>query len=300
MRRVFDICHGCRRCFNLCDSFPRLFDLIDDSPTEDVEALKSEDFKPVVEACTLCDMCFMTKCPYVPPHPFNAGFSASDAAPPRRRGESRARRISPQRQLAEMDRNGTLARVASPRRQLGVGQGQQADAAADGKGRRHRPQRASCRNSTPALSCRADKSEPDHAQRGGARFRQAQGRALCHLLRQLQQAATPAWRRAPCSIISASRPRSPIPAAAACRSWNRPNWTAWRRTPPRSPRNSCKLIDEGYDIVALTASCGLMLKFEWALIVPDNRRREARRRRRLRHRRICRRHRQEGGPARRA
>ena len=31
-----------------------------------------------------------------------------------------------------------------------------------------------------------------------------------------------------------------------------------------------KLIDEGYDIVALTASCGLMLKFEWALIVPEN------------------------------
>ena len=31
MRRVFDICHGCRRCFNLCDSFPRLFDLIDES-----------------------------------------------------------------------------------------------------------------------------------------------------------------------------------------------------------------------------------------------------------------------------
>jgi glycerol-3-phosphate dehydrogenase subunit C len=31
-----------------------------------------------------------------------------------------------------------------------------------------------------------------------------------------------------------------------------------------------KLIDQGYDIVALTASCGLMLKFEWALILPDN------------------------------
>jgi glycerol-3-phosphate dehydrogenase subunit C len=31
-----------------------------------------------------------------------------------------------------------------------------------------------------------------------------------------------------------------------------------------------KLIDQGYDIVALTASCGLMLKFEWALIAPDN------------------------------
>jgi glycerol-3-phosphate dehydrogenase subunit C len=35
-------------------------------------------------------------------------------------------------------------------------------------------------------------------------------------------------------------------------------------------RELCKLIDEGYDIVTLTASCGLMLKFEWALILPDN------------------------------
>ncbi|HEY4449434.1 MAG TPA: heterodisulfide reductase-related iron-sulfur binding cluster [Steroidobacteraceae bacterium] len=74
MRRIFDICHGCRRCFNLCDSFPRLFDLIDNNPTEDVEGVKSEDFSKVTEACTLCDMCFMTKCPYVPPHPWNVDF----------------------------------------------------------------------------------------------------------------------------------------------------------------------------------------------------------------------------------
>ena len=35
LRRVFDICHGCRRCFNLCDSFPILFDAIDESPYEE-------------------------------------------------------------------------------------------------------------------------------------------------------------------------------------------------------------------------------------------------------------------------
>ena len=74
IRRVFDICHGCRRCFNLCDSFPKLFETIDNSANEDVENLKSEQFKPVVDACTLCDMCFMTKCPYVPPHEFNLDF----------------------------------------------------------------------------------------------------------------------------------------------------------------------------------------------------------------------------------
>jgi len=74
MRRVFDICHGCRRCFNLCESFPKLFDMIDESENEDVESLSSDQFEPVVDACTLCDMCFMTKCPYVPPHEFDLDF----------------------------------------------------------------------------------------------------------------------------------------------------------------------------------------------------------------------------------
>ena len=74
IRRVFDICHGCRRCFNLCDSFPKLFDMIDESENEDIDSLKSEQFEPVVDACTLCDMCFMTKCPYVPPHDFDLDF----------------------------------------------------------------------------------------------------------------------------------------------------------------------------------------------------------------------------------
>ena len=33
----------------------------------------------------------------------------------------------------------------------------------------------------------------------------------------------------------------------------------------------CTWIDKGYDVVALTPSCALMLKFEWPLILPDNR-----------------------------
>ena len=74
MRRVFDICHGCRRCFNLCDSFPKLFEMIDESKNEDVKSLSSDQFVPVVDSCTLCDMCFMTKCPYVPPHEFDLDF----------------------------------------------------------------------------------------------------------------------------------------------------------------------------------------------------------------------------------
>src|ERR1700690_2637692 len=111
MRRVFDICHGCRRCFNLCDSFPRLFDLIDTSPNEELSEVKSEDFTPVVEACTLCDMCFMTKCPYVPPHPFQLDFPHLML---RHRFAEAKKGHAGQRQLAEKARNGIAARFVSP------------------------------------------------------------------------------------------------------------------------------------------------------------------------------------------
>jgi Fe-S oxidoreductase len=74
MERVFDICHGCRRCVSLCQSFPTLFDLVDASESMEVDGVKKEDYWKVVEHCYLCDLCYMTKCPYVPPHEWNLDF----------------------------------------------------------------------------------------------------------------------------------------------------------------------------------------------------------------------------------
>ncbi|HVK55780.1 MAG TPA: heterodisulfide reductase-related iron-sulfur binding cluster [Burkholderiales bacterium] len=74
MHRVFDICHGCRRCFNLCNAFPLLFDKVDESPTGELDGVPKTVYWDVVDQCYLCDMCFMTKCPYVPPHQFNLDF----------------------------------------------------------------------------------------------------------------------------------------------------------------------------------------------------------------------------------
>jgi Fe-S oxidoreductase len=74
LERVFDICHGCRRCVNLCTAFPTLFDLVDASSTMEVDGVAKADFRKVVDQCYLCDMCYMTKCPYVPPHPWNVDF----------------------------------------------------------------------------------------------------------------------------------------------------------------------------------------------------------------------------------
>ena len=74
LERVFDICHGCRRCVNLCQAFPTLFDLIDNSETFEIDGVAKEDYSQVVRECYLCDLCFMTKCPYVPPHSWNVDF----------------------------------------------------------------------------------------------------------------------------------------------------------------------------------------------------------------------------------
>jgi Fe-S oxidoreductase len=74
LERVYDICHGCRRCVSLCNAFPTLFDLVDNSTTMEVDGVAKQDYYKVVDHCYLCDLCYMTKCPYVPPHEWNVDF----------------------------------------------------------------------------------------------------------------------------------------------------------------------------------------------------------------------------------
>ena len=74
LERTYDICHGCRRCVSLCNAFPRLFDLIDEGGSGEVDGVPKPKYWDVVDQCYLCDMCFMTKCPYVPPHVWNLDF----------------------------------------------------------------------------------------------------------------------------------------------------------------------------------------------------------------------------------
>ena len=74
LERVFDICHGCRRCVSLCNAFPTLFDLVDESETMEVDGVNKADYLKVVDQCYLCDLCYLTKCPYVPPHEWNVDF----------------------------------------------------------------------------------------------------------------------------------------------------------------------------------------------------------------------------------
>jgi Fe-S oxidoreductase len=109
LERIFDICHGCRRCVSLCTTFPTLFDLVDNSKTMEVDGVAKEDYAKVVDQCYLCDLCYMTKCPYVPPHPWNVDFPhvmLRAKAIKYRQGVKFRDRL-----LSSTDRNGKLAAI---------------------------------------------------------------------------------------------------------------------------------------------------------------------------------------------
>ena len=110
LERVFDICHGCRRCVSLCNAFPTLFDLVDESDTMEIDGVATQDYWKVVEHCYLCDLCYMTKCPYVPPHEWNVDFPhlmlRAKAVNFRNNGASMRDRL-----LSSTDRVGSLASI---------------------------------------------------------------------------------------------------------------------------------------------------------------------------------------------
>jgi glycerol-3-phosphate dehydrogenase subunit C len=118
LKRIFNICHGCRRCFNLCALFPKLFDILDQPDIDgDVDKLTDEHFRQIMPLCTLCDMCFMVKCPYVPPHPWNVDFPRVilryKAIQAKKTSLSVPKQVT--KQLACMDRCGPVAtRMARP------------------------------------------------------------------------------------------------------------------------------------------------------------------------------------------
>ena len=267
MRRVFDICHGCRRCFNLCDSFPRLFDLIDNSPEEDVKHLDSADFKPVVEACTLCDMCFMTKCPYVPPHPFMLDFPHLMLR--HRFAEAKQGKTDfVQRQLAEMDRNGRAARFAAPL----VNWASETDNRLT-RGVMDKTAHIDPKATLPKFHARtfvsAAKQQENDVNTAAPAYgkRKAALYATCFV--NYNKPDTGMDARAVLNHLGVET-KVAYPGCCGMPFLEQAELARVADNARKVSAELVKLIDAGYDIVALTASCGLMLKFEWALIVPDD------------------------------
>ena len=254
LRRVFDICHGCRRCFNLCDSFPRLFDLIDESATGELDSVDSGGFKAVADACTLCDMCFMTKCPYVPPHEFNVDF-------PHLLLRYRAVEHS------DTDRNGRLARPVA-----GL-----ANWATDTGNRLTRPvlERIAGVHRAAALPryhgktfvMRAREAAPAVNREAPAFGRKAALYATCFV-----NYNNPGIGEAARAVLATNGVETEVVYPVCC-GMPQLEHGDLEIVAARARKAAAALgpwIDEGYDLVALVPSCALMLKFEWPLIDPDN------------------------------
>jgi len=265
IRRVFDICHGCRRCFNLCDSFPRLFDLVDASPHE-MEGVKSEDFKQVVDACTLCDMCFMTKCPYVPPHEFNLDFPHLMLRY-RALEHARGKTGMVERQLGQTDRNGTvLAPVAGL-----------VNWANDVKNGATRPilegvlgidREAALPKFNGQTFERRVRNSPIEVNREAPGF----GRKVALYATCFVNYNNPGIGMAARAVLAKNGVETEVvyPTCCGMPLLEQGDLAGVAARAEKVAAEMAPWIDKGYDVVALVPSCALMLKFEWPLIVPGS------------------------------
>ena len=266
LRRVFDICHGCRRCFNLCDSFPRLFDLVDEAPSMELDTVDSADFKRVADACTLCDMCFMTKCPYVPPHAFDVDFPhlmLRYRAAEFRRGE----RDPIHRELARMDRNGRLAALVAPLANWATDTANRPVRALLEQAAGLHRKAALPRFHFESLERQAMAESPEINRAAPAFGRKAALYATCygnHNNPQIGLAARAVLAR------NGVDTRIVHPSCCGMPQLEHGDIATVAKRAARTARELRPLIEAGHDIVALMPSCALMLKFEWPLIVPDD------------------------------
>ncbi|MSP52208.1 MAG: glycerol-3-phosphate dehydrogenase [Alphaproteobacteria bacterium] len=266
LRRVFDICHGCRRCFNLCDSFPRLFDLVDNSQTGELDSVKSEDFKPVIDACTLCDMCFMTKCPYVPPHEFNLDFPHLILRA--RAAEQRAGKFNFfQTQLGQTDRNGALAGAVAPLANWATRTGNRLTRLImEGVAGIHRDAALPKFHSKTFLRSAKD-APPTVNREAPAAGRKAVLYATCFV-----NYNNPDIGIAAQAILAKNGVITEVLYPTCC---GMPQFEQGHLSDvaAKARKVAAELgtwIDRGYDVVALVPSCALMIKFEWPLIVTDD------------------------------
>ena len=266
-RRVFDICHGCRRCFSLCDSFPRLFDLIDESETGELDSVESAGFKSVVDACTLCDMCFMTMCPYTPPHEWDVDFPhlmLRHRAADRRAGR---RHTTASRRLAETDKNGRLARALAPVMNWGSARGNTLTRTLMQAAAGVHKEAPLPRYHRHTLLDRAARGAPAVNRQAPAAGRKAVLYATCFANYNQPEVGVAARK-----VLAHNGVETAVVYPRCC---GMPQLEEGdiERVAESARETAAALgewIDRGYDVVALVASCALMLKLEWPLILPDD------------------------------
>ena len=266
LRRVFDVCHGCRRCFNLCDSFPRLFDLIDESNTMELDSVDSKDFKSVIDACTLCDMCFMTKSPYVPPHEFDLDFPHLML---RVHTAERAngKKSFVEDQLSETDRNGKLARpIAGLANWATKRSNNLTRSVLEIVAKIHKEAELPKYQNKP-LEQLANATEPSISSSAPAYGRKAVLYATCYGNFNKTEIGL-----ATNAVLAINGVETHVlhPVCCGMPKLEKGNLDGVQANAKAVTAALKPWIEKDFDIIALMPSCALMLKFEWPLIMPHD------------------------------
>jgi glycerol-3-phosphate dehydrogenase subunit C len=240
--------------------------MIDESKDEDVESLSSDQFAPVVDACTLCDMCFMTKCPYVPPHDFNLDFPHLMLR--YRTAQKKLGQLpTVPRQLAEIDRNS----------KIGIMFSQFVNWASNIKNKLFRKileiiagidirvQLPKYNSETFSNFFKKNKDLINYDAKNNLRKvviyttcfvnfnKKATGVAALKVLKKNGVEVQEAYPGC-CGMPFLEQADLPKVVEQA----------------KKVSKELLEWVDKGYKIITLTASCGLMLKFEWPLLLPND------------------------------
>jgi glycerol-3-phosphate dehydrogenase subunit C len=211
-------------------------------------------------------MCFMTKCPYVPPHQFNLDFPhlmlRARAVEARKTGVPWA-----ERELTKTDRNGKLAGAVAPL----------ANWASDTANTLTRPilegvagvdrDAALPKFHGKTFALRARQAPPKLNAAGPAKGRKAALYATCFV-----NYNNPGIGTAVQAVLAHNGVETKVvyPRCCGMPQLEHGEIAKVADTARSVAAELAPLIDDGYDIVALVPSCALMLKFEWPLIVPED------------------------------
>jgi glycerol-3-phosphate dehydrogenase subunit C len=228
--------------------------------------MPKEKYKAVVDDCTLCDMCFMTKCPYVPPHEFNLDFPhlmLRYRAAELKQGKDRLI----QRELVKTDRNGKLGGAVAPLANWAVNVNNTLTRPVMEKVAGIDRAAALPKFHGKTFAMRAKRKPPVVSTTAPGFGRKAVLYATC-----FANYHNPQIGEATQAVLARNGVETEVvyPACCGMPQLERGDLAAVATSARKIAGELKSWIERGYDIIALVPSCALMLKFEWPLILPQD------------------------------
>jgi Fe-S oxidoreductase len=267
--RAFEICHSCRMCFKYCDSFPILFDLLDKTHDGDVHKIAPAETGQVMDACFQCKLCEV-QCPYTPRdgHEFQLDFPKLvhryKAQQVKRKGVPFKARI-----LADPDGTARLARLS-----LGMANVMN----------KVGPNRMLMQ---AALGIHKDKLLPDFASTTFERWADQQGRIrtdpkgveavlfpTCYV-----QNNEPQIGRDTLEVFDRNHVETACVKGLQCcgmPAWEAGDLESLRKQAANNIRILKPFVEAGARVVAINPTCAMMMRREYAELLPEDQREDAR------------------------